>query len=1633
MAARLQDKKADLLESVVGRLHDRLVDDQAAMAEVFLRQYYRSVPPAELVERDPLDLYGAALAHLRFGEQRRAGHAKVRVYNPHIEQHGWQSTHTVVEVVTDDMPFLVDSTSMALNRLGLLIHLTIHPVVPVRRDASGTLEAVKRRDEPRGDAALESFMHFEIDQLSDPERMETIRGDLERILEDVRAAVEDWRTMLGKIEPALADLKRAGGTLDAEELAEVEAFLTWIADNNFTFLGYACYDLMREKAGDQLRRVEGSALGLLRRQTSAGAGAISRSFAELPPEVRQLARQPVPLVITKANTRSTVHRPVYLDYIGVRRFDAKGKVLGEHRFLGLFTSAAYNRNPRKIPLLRRKIGRLVARASLAPGSHSGKALVNLLDTYPRDELFQSDDDELFDTVQEILHLQERQRIRLFLRRDAFARFVSCLIYVPRERYDTVLRRKFQEILMRAFGSREVDFQAHISESILARIQFIVRTPEGIPSDVDRDELERQLVEAARSWADALRDALIDAHGEDEGNRLYRAYCDGIPLGYQEQVPARAAVADISRIDRLARGEIDLAMSLYRALEDDGTLVCFKVGRIGQGIPLSDVLPVLENMGLRVIHERPYTFVTQDGRSISLHDFTMQRVDAGEIDIEKVRDNFQEAFARVWRGDAQNDGFNHLVLGAGLNWRQVTVLRACCKYLLQVGSPFSQPYMEQTLAGNPSIARRLAQLFEASFDPDLHGDRKAKVTALEARIREGLEAVANLDEDRILRRYLRLIMAMLRTNFFQPGPAGAPHQAYLSIKIHPAAVPDMPLPHPAYEIFVYSPRMEGVHLRGGKVARGGIRWSDRREDFRTEILGLMKAQMVKNGVIVPVGAKGGFVVKQPPRGGDRAALHAEVVACYQTLIRGMLDITDNRVGEEIVPPERVVRYDDDDPYLVVAADKGTATFSDIANAISIEYGHWLGDAFASGGSAGYDHKGMAITARGAWESVKRHFRELGKDCQTEPFTAIGIGDMSGDVFGNGMLQSRQIRLIAAFDHRHIFVDPDPDPAIGHAERQRLFDLPRSSWDDYDRSRISAGGGVWPRTAKSIKLSPEARRALGTDGELFTPNDLIRAILLAPVELFWNGGIGTYVKSAQERQADAFDRTNDPVRVNAEDLRCLIVGEGGNLGLTQRGRIAFARKGGRINTDSIDNSAGVDCSDHEVNIKILLDAVVDAGDMTGKQRDQLLAEMTDEVARLVLRSNVLQVQAISIAEARPQEMLDSQAGFIRRLEASGRLNRTLEMLPDEEELAQRRQLGHGLFRPEIAVLVSYAKMTLKGDLLASDLPDEPYLLDNLVKYFPRLLRKRFRPQISRHRLRREITATLAANSLVNRGLGEFVSELGAHTGRSADAIARAYIVARDAFGLVPLFGQLELLAGRIGAKQEITLLDQARQALARGTKWFLRNLAAPIDIGAGVDRFAAGVASILGQLEAVLAQRDRQAFDEAISQHISQGIEDDLARRLAALPYLFPACEVVAVADDVGIGVGEAAAIYFALDASLRLGHLRDLLQRTTPKTPWERLALEGLYDDIVEEQRRLTIQALTRGQIAGRVAQLAPIEAEGEPRGAEQLVEAWLTDEVAGFSRWQQVLGELDSQSGADLAMLSVVVRSLHGLDSRKAA
>jgi glutamate dehydrogenase len=1153
----------------------------------------------------------------------------------------------------------------------------------------------------------------------------------------------------------------------------------------------------------------------------------------------------------------------------------------------------------------------------------------------------------------------------------------------------------QAILRDAYGGTDVEFQAQVSESVLARIAFTVRLPEGADIEPDPAEVEARLIEAARAWTDDLQDALDEAEGEEEGNRLYRTFGVAMPRGYQDRVPPRAAVADILRLDQVAAMPDGLTMSLYRPLEHDRAGLRFKLYHADTPVTLSDALPMLENMGLRVIEEINDPVVATNGRRFHMHDFgTVPQLQLA-AEVDELRDPFHEAFARLWRGEAENDGFNRLILGGALTSRDVEIIRAYCKYALQVGSPFSQAYIEATLVAHPQVATDLARLFEARFDPAGTDERAERVESLTASILRGIEQVASLDEDRILRRYLRMIEATLRTNAFQTTPEGAA-KPYLSIKLDPAKVPGMPLPRPAYEIFVYSPRVEGVHLRGGKVARGGIRWSDRREDFRTEILGLMKAQMVKNAVIVPVGAKGGFYVKRPPA--ERDAVRAEAQACYQLFIRGLLDLTDNRVGDIIEPPADTVRYDEDDPYLVVAADKGTATYSDVANAISGDYGFWLGDAFASGGSAGYDHKVMGITARGAWESVKRHFYEMGRDCQTEPFTCVGVGDMSGDVFGNGMLLSRATRLLAAFDHRHIFIDPDPDPEVSWAERKRMFELPRSSWADYDLAKISAGGGVWPRTAKTVPLSPAARAALG-----------IEAASLSPVDLFWNGGIGTFVKARAERHGDAQDRTNDSIRVDAEDLRCKMIGEGGNLGVTQLGRIVFAREGGRINTDAIDNSAGVDCSDHEVNIKILLDRVVADGDMTLKQRNELLAAMTDEVGQLVLRDNIEQVRALSVRRAEGAAVLDAQAAFMRRLEAEGRLSREVEFLPNDEELAELRQAGQGLTRPELAVLMAYAKTTLYDELLASDLPDDGYFGDDLVAYFPQPLRERFRAGIDVHRLRREIVATEIANGLANQGQDLFASERRQETGQPGPEIARAYVVARDALGVVDLWEAAEGLETVLPAERQLGLLQDMVRVLGFGTRWCLRNLPKSYDIGQMVARYRTGVAVLIERPRDVLPDEMWQPLGAVTAELEAAGVEPALALRFATLPLQVPSFDVAEIASGCDVPVGCATEIYFATAAGLDLARLRRQFERAEPKDRWTRLALEGLVDDLLAAQRRLTANALNDGLRDGAA------------------VPDWLVREERAIARIGQLVEELENEPTPSLALFGVVVRSLAAL------
>ena len=1605
MKSSTQDSLGPQIDAVQDMIMNRLAADQAGQVATFAREYFRRVDPDDLAGRAVSDLYGAVLSHWHFAS-RHPGGARVRVYNPRLEEHGWESTHTVIEIVNDDMPFLVDSVTMEVNRLGLTLHLIIHPVLHVARDAQGLLSAI-HASAADGESRLESIMHIEVDRRTERADLDALQHGLERVLADVRATVTDWPLMRERLGEIITGTEAVEvSVLDAGDVDEARAFLKWLADDNCVLLGARDYDLIDGEDGHELRVRAGSGLGLLR---ETGEDARSRSFAALPPQLRAQAALPILLTVTKSNTRSTVHRQGYLDHFSVKVFDAEGRVCGERRIIGLLASTAYSTSPRQIPVLRRKVEQVISRAGFLPGSHAAKALLTILERYPREELFQIEIDELYQHAMGILRLGERQRTRLFVRCDPFARFVSCLIFVPRENYNTEQRQRMQAVLMKAFNGSAAEFDVHFSESALARIHIIVRTPDPLLPAFDVRELEQRLVRAARRWEDELQQALLEHCGEERGMALLRRYVNAFPAGYRENYPARVAVFDIEQFESLAAAG-GIAMSLYVPLEAAAGRMNFKIYS-AKPVPLSSSLPMLERMGVRVVDEQSAELERQDGSQVWVHDFGLAHGGAGELDIERLRPLFQEAFLRAWRGEIENDEFNRLTLLASLGWREVSVLRAYAKHMKQAAFTFSQAYMEQTLAAHPALARKLVELFLARFDPAAGEGREARCAALIAEIEAALNNVANLDEDRILRQFLAVIQATLRTNYFQRGADGG-FKPYLSFKFNPALIPNLPQPRPMFEIFVYSPRVEGVHLRGGKVARGGLRWSDRMEDFRTEVLGLVKAQIVKNAVIVPVGSKGGFVVKNPPQGGDREAVLAEGVACYKTFLSGLLDLTDNLVQGKVVPPADVVRHDEDDPYLVVAADKGTASFSDHANAVAQAYGFWLGDAFASGGSVGYDHKKMGITARGAWESVKRHFRELGRDIQREPFSVVGVGDMSGDVFGNGMLLSQQIRLIAAFDHRHIFIDPNPDPAVSWDERARLFALPRSSWDDYDKALISAGGGVFARSAKSIRLSPEARAALSIEAEVMSPAELMRAILTAPVDLLYNGGIGTYVKAGSETDASVGDRANDAIRINGADLRALVVGEGGNLGMTQLGRIEYALKGGRINTDAIDNSGGVDCSDHEVNIKILLNGVIAEGELTEKQRNKLLADMTDEVAHLVLRDNYAQSQILSVTRSRGVALLDEQAEFIRRLSYAGKLNRRLEFLPNDEEIAERRQAQTGLMQPELAVLLAYSKIELYDDVLASDVPEDPYISTALTRYFPVPLRERFAAQIARHPLKREIIATHVVNSMINRVGPTFVSRLQAELGASSADIVRAYMATREVFGLVPVWSAIEALDNAVpDAVQKEMLLDTMR-LVQRGTTWFLRSRAWLADLQATLAHFSPGVARLADGLAGLVTPAYLSVLEGVRGGYEAKGVPAELAGRVAALDELYSALDLVEVAVDTGYEEAQVGAVYFSIGGELDLHWLGDQIGLLPADSRWQSLARSALRVDLSGQARELAAGALQR---AGKGAEI------------ETVLNDWRVRHATDLDRYRHLLADVKTASSTDMAMVSVLLRALRAI------
>jgi glutamate dehydrogenase len=1564
--------------------------------QAFLRAYYANVEASDLAARDPVDLATLALSHLAFAHRRR-GRALVRVFNPTLRGDGYVCPHTIVDMVNDDMPFLVDSIGLVLSRRSLALHFITHPILAVQRDGGGVLKALEARGQALGErkTRLESFQHIEIDRIVDPALLRTLQTEIERSMLDVRVASADWAKMQQAARACAADLNSLNGRFDPRDVAETQALLQWMESRHFTFLGYREYRLKGGKGSEALEPVEATGLGILRSGHSHPES-INRIRAS---DIRRQARSRDLALVTKANFQSTVHRAGFLDYIGVKHFGPKGRLIGERRFLGLWTSAAYSANPRDIPLLRQKVAQLIQHFAFAPDSHDGKTLQHILEGFPRDELFQASVPELVRVVTGIFGLQERPRVRLLKRRDPFRRFYSCLVFVPREKYNTLVRQRIEAVIRTAYDSISLESQVQIAESNLARIHIVARTLPVERERVEADALELLIAAAVRSWADEFKSALLSRFDEAHALQLYGTYAHAFPAAYTEDFSGAAAAHDVSFLEEVARQPDRLHLDIYRPEPRRGDRLFLKLFRAKDAIPISDLLPMLENMGLKVIAERPYELELTAERRVWIQDLELSMQVPPAIRFDALDREIKSAFAAVWTGRTDNDALNRLTL-TGIGWRVVTVLRAYCRYLLQAGLPFSPGYIAEVLVNNTTLARGFADLFAARFDPALSGTkRRQSLGRLDLRIRAALEQVKGSDEDRILRAVWDALSATVRTNAYQTTATGQ-FKDYISIKLESHKLRELPLPKPLYEIFVYSTRMEGIHLRMGFVARGGIRWSDRREDFRTEVLGLMKAQQVKNTVIVPVGAKGGFVVKTNA---------ADVIPCYQTLIRGMLDITDNIVNDAIVAPVGVVRHDGDDAYLVVAADKGTATFSDVANAISREYGFWLGDAFASGGSVGYDHKKMAITARGAWECVKRHFREMGTDIQHQDFSVAGIGDMAGDVFGNGMLQSPHIRLVAAFNHQHVFIDPQPNAARAFKERERLFKLPRSSWADYSAAAISKGGGVFPRSAKSLHLSREAQTLLELPAEV-TPNEVIKAILKSHVDLLWNGGIGTYVKAAGESHADVGDRSNDAVRIDARELNCKVVGEGGNLGLSQLGRIEYARRGGRLNTDAIDNSAGVNCSDVEVNLKILLNGAVLAKDITRAARDRLLVRMTDEVSGLVLRNNYLQSQAISTAEFNAKERLGESAYVIRALERAGDLNRSLEYLPSDEDLADRRKAGEGLTRPELAVTLSYGKIWLYNAMIQSDVPEDPYLSAELIRYFPGPVRQRFLARIKRHRLRREIISTAITNSLINRMGPVFPVRAQDDTGAAPAAIARAYTIAREVFAIRDVWAQIEALDNVSPANVQYTAMFQTTRLLRHASYWLLENRRADLDIERAVRRYAAPVADLSAHLGEALSATEQARMSAARSRLIEQRVPERLASRLASLETLHCAFDLVETAMTARLEIGYAAKAYFDIGERIGMTWIKDQIESLAAEGHWQAVARSTLGDNLFFLQRRITSEVLACKR-----------------RSPEARVDAWLARHVVAVDALKRIVVDLRTGAAPDFATLSVALQAVRRL------
>ncbi|MGM0421941.1 MAG: NAD-glutamate dehydrogenase [Pseudomonadota bacterium] len=1596
-----QKNKNSLIQDTLSLSNGSGNKDQ--LTHAFIEKFLLQVPAEDIIVWQAEQLAAIAKSMRAWSETRPPGQPRLRVFNPKSERDGWQINRTVIEIIDDDMPFLIDSIAAGLTESGQVIEVLFHPVMGVVRDDKAVLKSIDHGPEKGERAFFESYIHIQLENLLSEESCEKLALTLEGIVKDVGRATGDWHAMLSRLEVVIEEMSNQPVESGVELVNEGRSFLQYIHDNNFTFLGYRQDEITQDNDHRHFEKVKGSGLGLL----SNGKDILSESdHGDL--EVQTLEGNDTPVVISKLiNQRSTVHRRVPFDLILVKILNKDNELVGRHVFIGLFTSSTYSCRTNEVPIIRRKVQETISKASFGHDSHDHKALEHILEKFPRDELFQVETDELVATALGILRLQERQRIALFTRLDKLGKYMSCLVYIPRDRFDSGFRIVISDILERELGGTLTSFYTTLDDSPLARILFTISLSE-LKEKYDVPALEQKLIEAGRGWNDALKQVLSESEGKQAGLKLFNRYQKAFNQSYQDQVDTGGALQDILQLEDILDGR-DINADLYQLKDAAPGQYRLKIYHDGTPVPLSDILPILEKMGMRVIAELPYETAPEDHPNrIWIHDFSIETEEGLQIDIDKVKADFEEAFLKIWYKKAENDRLNHLIMQGGLTWLQVNILRTYLTFLRQAKFPYSRRYIETVLTSYPGISGKIVEMFLLRHDPANQKNKK-KLDKVKSEIMHALENVAQLDHDRILRGFVLMVESTLRTNFFQKNEDGS-MKDWLSIKLDSQALDFLPKPRPFVEIFVYSPRVEAVHLRGGAIARGGIRWSDRHDDFRTEVLGLVKAQMVKNAVIVPVGAKGGFVVKNPPKGGDRQAIQEEGIACYKIMIQALLDLTDNNRAGKVIKPENTVCYDGDDPYLVVAADKGTATFSDIANGLSVAEDFWLGDAFASGGSAGYDHKEMGITARGAWESVKRHFRERGKDIQKEDFTCIGVGDMGGDVFGNGMLLSKHIQLLGAFNHLHIFCDPDPDSAVSFKERQRLFKA-RGGWGEYNEDKLSKGGRIYERSAKKLKLTPEIQACFGLETDEVPPGELIRAMLKAEAELLWFGGIGTYIKGTTESHADADDRGNDNLRIDGKEVRAKVIGEGANLGMTQRARIEFAERGGRLNTDFIDNSAGVDTSDHEVNIKILLHDVMKNQDMSLKQRDELLVNMTEQVGKLVLQDNYQQTQALTMCQYDGPEQMARYIAYIRQLEKRQILDRKIEGLPDDETLERMINNGEAFTRPEFAVILAYSKIQFYEELLGSRLPNEEGSLRWLFEYFPDELQK-YDTEIKDHKLRREIITTNIVNTLINRMGPVFVKSRIDKTGARASNVARAFVIGVEAFGTRELWHEIEALDNKVSAEIQTEALMEVFNLLKRAVTWVLRHESNEIVTQDYIGFLKPGVEKLTDCLEDVLPDYLLDRMQMIENGFKVDGLPENLSRKLSRLRILVSACDILTINETCSSDLKSIAKTYFDVGKRLQIDLLREEIRQAKAENHWEARVLGGLNDDLYIYQAKITETI---------------IKAYGCPKKNASYIERWVEDNQADMAMMDQLLEEIWHAPLQNIAMLVLAAQRLRYL------